>query len=297
MSKPLAGVYAALTTPFVDGKISAEKIQANVRKLNRTALSGYLVLGSTGECVSLTDDESEKLVEAVVAAADPDKKTLVGTARESTGGTVEFTNRFAGRGIAAALVRPPSYYKSKMTREALKKHYLTVADRSRLPILVYNIPQNTGISLEPQLIVDLGSHANIAGLKESSGSLAFLGEVIREVPANFHYFLGSGHVVYPGLEMGACGAILAVANAAPEMSAGIFSLFQSGKKDEARRLQLDLIPLNKALMEVYGIAGLKYAQDLRGFYGGQARPPLLPVDDKGKREIEALVEGLGLGKV
>jgi len=294
MSQPLEGVYVALTTPFIHDEVSTEKTRDNVRKYNRTDVAGYLVLGSTGESVSLTDAESEKLVEAVLAAAGPGKKVLVGTARESTKGTIDFTNRFAGRGVAAALVRPPSYFKSKMTREALKAHYLAVAESSRIPVLIYNMPQNTGISLEPRLIIDLAPHPNIAGLKESSGSLAFLGEVVREVPADFHYFLGSGHVVYPGLEMGACGAILAVANAAPEMSAEIYKLFKAGKKDEARKLQFDLIPLNKALVEVHGIAGLKYAQDLRGYYGGPARPPLLPVDDKGKRETESLLGKLGL---
>jgi 4-hydroxy-2-oxoglutarate aldolase len=293
LNKPLAGVYVALTTPFAGDEIAVDKLKDNVQKYNRTDLAGYLVLGSTGESVSLTDGESLRLVEAVVAAAGPDKKILVGTARESTKGTIDFTNSLTGRGIAAALVRPPSYFKSKMTREALKTHYRTVAEASRLPVLIYNMPQNTGISLEPQLIIDLAPHPNIAGLKESSGSLAFLGEVVREVPDRFHYFLGSGHVVYPGLEMGADGAILAVANAVPEMSAEIFRLFKAGKKDEARRLQLDLVPLNKAIVEVFGIAGLKYALDLRGYYGGPARLPLLPVEEKGRQEIAALLKRMG----
>ena len=293
MSKSLEGVYAALTTPFVGDEIAVDKLRDNIQKFNRTDLAGYLVLGSTGESVSLTDEESLRLVETVVAAAAPGKRILVGTARESTKGTVDFTNRLAGRGIAAALVRPPSYFKSKMTREALKTHYWTVAESSKLPVLIYNMPQNTGISLEPRLIIDLAPHPNIVGLKESSGSLAFLSEVVREVPDDFHYFLGSGSVVYPGLEMGACGAILAVANAAPEMSAEIFRLFKAGKKDDARRVQLDLVPLNKALTEVYGIAGLKYAQDLSGYYGGPARLPLLPVDDKAKQDIASLLKTLG----
>ncbi|OGD29111.1 MAG: hypothetical protein A2V57_09030 [Candidatus Aminicenantes bacterium RBG_19FT_COMBO_65_30] len=294
MSKPLEGVYAALTTPFAGDEVSTERIRENVRKLNRTGLAGYLVLGSTGESVSLTDAESLELVEAVAEAAAPEKKILVGTARESTKGTIDFTNSLAGRGLAAALVRPPSYFKSKMTRGALMTHYLAVAEASRLPVLIYNIPQNTGISLEPRLIVDLAPHPNIIGLKESSGSLAFLGEVVREVPERFHYFLGSGHVIYPGLEMGACGAILAVADAAPELCAEIFRLFKAGKKDEARKLQLDLVPLNKALTEVYGIAGLKHAQDLRGYYGGPARLPLLPIEEKDKEAIAALFKKMGL---
>jgi 4-hydroxy-2-oxoglutarate aldolase len=294
MSLPLEGVYAALTTPFAGDEISTEKMQENVAKYNRTELAGYLVLGSTGESVLLTDDESERLVEAVVGAAAPGRKVLVGTARESTRATIEFTARAARQGVAAALVRPPSYYKSKMTREALKRHFLAVAEASRVPVIVYNMPQNTGISIEPQLVVDLAPHPNIVGLKESSGSLAFLAEVVRGVPPDFHYFVGSGHVVYPGLEMGASGAILAVANAAPETCTEIFRLFKAGRRDEARKLQLDLVPLNKAVTETFGIAGLKCAQDLRGYYGGPARLPLLPIDEKGKRDIEALLKKLGL---
>ena len=295
MTKVFEGIYIALTTPFAgDAEIALEKMRDNVRKFNGTAVAGYLVLGSTGESVSLTDDESVDLVEAVVESAAPGKKVLVGTARESTKGTLDFTNRVAEVGIAAALVRPPSYYKSKMTRDALKKHYLILADGSRAPIVVYNIPQNTGFSLEPQLVVELAAHHNVIGLKESSGSLGFLGEVAREVPEDFHYFVGSGHVIYPSLEMGASGAILAVANAAPELCAEIYRLFRAGDKNEARRLQLDLIPLNKAVSEKYGIAGLKFAQDLRGYYGGPARMPLLPPDDKGKQDIADLVKKLGL---
>jgi 4-hydroxy-2-oxoglutarate aldolase len=294
VNKPLEGLYVALTTPFVGDEISTAKLAENVRRLNATAVDGYLVLGSTGESVSLTDAESLELVEAVLEATAPGKKVLVGTARESTKGTIDFTSSLPDRGIAAVLVRPPSYFKSKMTREALKAHYLAVADASRYPVLVYNMPQNTGISLEPRLVIDLASHRNVAGLKESSGSLSFLAEVVREVPEGFHYFLGSGHVVYPGLEMGACGAILAVANAAPEIAAEILRLFKAGKKDQARKLQLDLVPLNKLLVEVSGIAGLKHAQDLRGYYGGPTRLPLLPVDQSAKREIALLLRKLGL---
>jgi 4-hydroxy-2-oxoglutarate aldolase len=294
MSKPLEGIYVALTTPFDGGRISTARLKENIRKLNATAVAGYLVLGSTGESVFLTDAESLELVEAVLEAASSEKKVLVGTAREWTRGTIDFAASLPARGIAAVLVRPPSYFKSKMSREALKAHYLAVAEASRYPVLVYNIPQNTGVSLEPRLIIDLAAHPNIAGLKESAGSLAFLAEVVREVGPGFHYFLGSGHVVYPGLDMGACGAILAVANAAPELCAEIFRLFRAGKKEEARKLQLDLIPLNKALTEVHGIAGIKHAQDLRGYHGGPTRLPLLPVDDKGRAEIAALLKKMGL---
>jgi len=294
MTKPLEGIYIALTTPFLGDRIAPDKLRENVRRFNDTGVAGYLVLGSTGECVSLTDEESLELVRAVLDAAGPDKKVLVGTARESTKTTIDFTASLPVGVISAVLVRPPSYFKSKMTREALKAHYLAVAEASRYPVIVYNMPANTGLSLEPGLIVDLAPHPNIIGLKESSGSIALLEEVVSRVPGDFHYFVGSGHVVYPGLEMGASGGILAVANVVPEMCARLFRSFKAGLKDEARELQLDLVPLNKLLVEVNGIAGLKHAQDLcGGSYGGPTRLPLLPVDDKGKAEIAALLKKYG----
>jgi len=294
LNRPMEGVFVALTTPFAGDGVSTEGIRENVRRLNATDVAGYLVLGSTGECVSLTDTESLALVDAVLEAAAPGKRVIVGAAREWTRGTIDFIASLPARGVAAVLVRPPSYFKSKMTREALRAHYLAVAEASRHPVLVYNIPQNTGISLEPRLVIDLSTHPNIVGLKESGGSLAFLAEVIREVPESFRYFLGSAHVLLPGLEMGACGAILAVANAVPEMCAEIFRLSRSGKRDEARRLQLDLVPLTKTITETFGITGIKHAQDLRGYLGGPARPPLLSLDEAAKREIASLLGKQGL---
>lgn len=294
MKTPLEGIIVALTSPFVGDEISPDNLQENIEKFNKIALSGYLILGSTGECVSLTDAESIELVEAVARSADSSKKILVGTARESTRATLAFTNRVAEYGIAAALVRSPSYYKSRMTRVALQRHFLTLADGAKIPLLVYNIPQNTGINLDPQLVVELANHPNIIGLKESSGNLGFLGEIIPQVPPYFRYFLGSGHVLFPGLEMGASGAILAVANAAPETCVEIYEAFIKGEKERAKKLQLDLIPLNKAVMQEYGLSGLKYAQDLRGYYGGPVRLPLLPIEEEGKKTIFDSLARLGL---
>jgi 4-hydroxy-2-oxoglutarate aldolase len=293
MSGPLEGVIVALTTPFAGDGVSAEGIRKNVRRLNTTGVDGYLVLGSTGESVSLTDAESLELVDAVLEAAGPGKRVLVGTAREWTKGTIDFAASLPAHGVDGVLVRPPSYYKTRMTREALKAHFLAVAEASRYPVLLYNMPAYTGYSLEPRLVIDLAAHPNIAGIKESGGSLPFLAEVVRDVPDRFRYLTGSGHAVYPSLAMGACGAILAVANVVPEMCGEIYRLFRAGKREEARKLQLDLVPFNKALVEVYGIAGIKYAQDLRGYLGGPTRPPLLPVDDKGRAEIKALLKKEG----
>ena len=296
MKKKFKGIYAALVTPFVGEDVALEKFKDNIRKYNAFDLDGYVVLGSTGECVSLSDQESKSLVAAAKETADQGKRVIAGTARESTKMTIEFTNQLAGLGIDAALVRPPSYYKSKMTRDVLNQHYQRIADKSKMPIIIYNIPQNTGISLESQLVIELSKHPNIIGLKESSGNLAFLGEVVPQVPVDFSYLVGSGSVFLPGLVMGASGAILSVANAAPALCIKIFQSFNEGKITEAARLQHDLIPLNKAIMETYGIPGLKYTLDRQGFFGGHCRLPLLPIEAKGKEELDRLLDKLGLAR-
>jgi len=294
MTQLLQGILPALLTPFRDDEMALDAFRDNIRRYDAFDLAGYVVLGSTGECVSLTDDESALLIKAARETARPGRKIVAGTARESTRLTVDFTNRAADLGVDAALVRPPSYYKAKMTRDALKRHYLDVADRSRVPVILYNIPQNTGITLEAGLILELARHPNVVGLKESGGNIALVGELVPKLPADFSYVLGAGSAFLPALLMGASGAILAVANAAPGVCARIYALFREGRIREAAALQTALIPLNKAVMETYGIAGAKAAIELQGWYGGPVRGPLAPIDEKGRADLAAILRVLGL---
>lgn len=294
MTDKLQGIVIALTTPFRNEELALDKLKENIQAYNSTGVSGYLALGTTGECVSLSDDESLAVVEVVAKALKPPKKLIIGATRESTIWTLRFIKELAKFDLEAVLIRPPSYFRSKMTSEALADYFLKIADQSHLPLIIYNIPQNTGLSLDPSLMVRLAEHPNILGLKESSGSLPMLGEIIGLVPESFHYFLGSAHVLLPGVVMGACGAILAVANAVPELSVEVFNLVISGHLEEARRQQLRLIQINKILTEKHGIAGLKFAQDLRGLGGGLPRSPLLPLNSEAKREISQLLEANNL---
>ncbi len=296
MSIRLHGIFPALITPFRGGRrdedVDSGALAGNVGLLNGTGLSGYVVLGSNGECVSLSWDEALGLVKTVRDAAAPGKLVVAGAGQESTPLTIDFVNAAADRGADAALVRPPSYFKARLTREALKKHYLDVAEAARIPVIIYNIPQNTGVPIEPSLVVELSAHPNIIGLKDSSGSLANIGDIVRRVREDFDCLVGSGSLILPALVMGARGAILGVANAAPRECVRIYELFRSGRIEEAATRQLDLIPLNKAVMETYGIPGLKYAVGLIGQQGGRARSPLLPLSQEGAALIAGLMAEL-----
>ena len=288
------GVFAALTTPFVKDKVSPEKFKENIQKYNSFQLAGYVILGSTGESVFLSDEESERLVQTAMEAASPEKKILVGTARESTKATLEFTNRMADFEIDAVLIRAPCYFKSRMDFEVLKNHYLTIADHSKVPLLVYNIPQNTGVVIDVNLLIELSQHPNIVGMKDSSGNLIDLGEAIPHLNPHFNYLLGAGSAFLPGLFVGARGGILALATVAPSQCIKLYNLFLEKKFDEAHKLQFDLIPLNQAIIKTYGIPAIKYALDLLGYYGGLPRPPLLPLGDNGKRDMEDILKKLNL---
>jgi len=294
MHSDFKGVFAALTTPFTGDEISPKKLKENIQKYNRIDLAGYVILGSTGESVYLSDDESEKLVQAAKESASQGKKIIVGTARESTKATIEFTNRMARLGIDAALVRTPSYFKSLIDRKALMTHYLTIAEKSKVPVIIYNIPRFTGISVDSDLMVELSKHHNIAGIKDSSGNLSSIGEAIPHISPQFNILLGAGGLFLQGLLLGAQGGILALASVAPDHCVKLYNLFLEKKLEEALKLQLELIPLNKAIIQVYGIPGIKYALDLLGYSGGPPRLPLLPLNEKGKKHFRALLIGLKL---
>jgi 4-hydroxy-2-oxoglutarate aldolase len=294
MAEKLQGVFAALTTPFENDKISIKYFRENIKKYNSYDLAGYVVAGSSGEAAYLTDEESVILVKEALEASAPDKKIIVGTARESTASTIAFTNRMADLGIRAALIRTPSYFKSVMTSEALKRHYYAIADESQIPVIPYHIPQVTGLYIEQQLVVELSKHPNIIGIKDSSGNLPFLGEVIPNLPPDFSYLLGAGSVFLFGLLLGASGGILRLADVISELCATLYYDFLAGEWEKASRLQRDIIPLNNAIIQTHGIAGTKYAMDLLGFYGGPPRNPILPLNANGKKGIEKILKNLNL---
>ncbi|MBS3820076.1 dihydrodipicolinate synthase family protein [bacterium] len=292
MALNLEGIFPALTTPFEDTEIALDKLKENILKYNKHKLSGYVVLGSTGEAVYVNDEESELIVKSARETSSPEKKIIVGTARESTRFTLEFTNRMADLGVDAALVRTPSYFRAQLDREALKYHFLTLADKSRIPIIIYNIPQNTGVSMDKELVVELSIHPQIIGIKDSSGNLSLPGEILPAVNPQFNYILGAGSLLLPGFLLGVKGGILTLADVVPELCVKLFELFREGKMEEAHNLQLSLIPLNKAITRTYGVPAAKYAMDLVGYYGGPPRSPLRPLDEKEKQTIRELVEKL-----
>ena len=286
----LEGVIPPLVTPFLpDGRLDLAAFEANLEALGEEDLAGYLVLGSNGEAASLEEDEKLALV-GIARARAGSRIVLVGTGLESTRATVALTRKAADRGADAVLVLTPCYYKSRMTAEALQRHFEAVADASPVPVLLYSVPAFTGLPWPPGLAAALASHPGITGMKESSGDLGLLGRIVASVPASFRVLCGSGPVLYPALCQGAAGGVLAVANCAPRPTAAIYRAFMAGDHARARRLQEALTPLAVAVTSTHGVAGLKAAMDLAGLPGGHVRAPLLPVVPAVRDELRPLLD-------
>lgn len=289
----LSGIFPALVTPFApDESVSLSAVKENIRRYNQTSLAGYAVLGSTGESVMLSREEGESVLAAVKEAAAPEKLLIAGTGAESTAETITRTKRAAALGYQVALVKTPYYYKPAYRAETYIQHYRAVADASPIPILLYSVPIFTGITLETPEILKLSEHPNIAGIKDSSGSIQRVGEIVAAARNDFHVLTGGAAVLYPALAMGARGAILALAAALPEKCAEVYQLFQSGQHTQTRQVQYLLVQASKCIVSNNGIAGVKYAMDLRGYHGGVVRRPLLPLSESSRHSIAEVVSQL-----
>jgi len=285
----LSGVMPPIATSFMDGKLALDKIKMNFQKWNKTGLSGYLVLGSNGEAVYLNEKEKIRVLEVSRECIPKSRIMLVGTGMESTQETIRFTNQAAKMGADCALVITPSYFKGSMKPQILYDHFLSVAESSPIGILLYNVPQFTGINMEPELVARLSEHPNIKGIKDSSGNIDQLSQIIHQSPKDFVTFVGSALVFFPALCVGAVGGILALANVVPEECTQIQSHYRQGKLNEARKLQNRLTPLAKAVTTKYGIGGLKMAMDLVGYFGGDPRSPLKRPGQDVEKELRRLL--------
>ena len=176
----IEGIFAAVPTPFyTDERIYFRKLEANVARYSRSLLSGLLLLGSTGEAVALDDAESREVLKVAAQAAAPEKVLIAGVGRESVKATVELAEAAAEFHYDAVLVKTPTYYASQMSREAVLHYFRSVADRSPLPVMLYNIPRCVPYDIPVDVIADLAAHANIIGIKDSSGNLSRIASIVK----------------------------------------------------------------------------------------------------------------------
>jgi dihydrodipicolinate synthase/N-acetylneuraminate lyase len=344
----IEGVFAATTTPFYsDERIYFRKLEANMARYSRSLLAGMIVLGSTGEAVMLDDAESREVLRVAAEATAAEKVLVAGVGRESVGATVALAEAAAEFRYDAVLVRPPSYYAGQLTSVAVLNYFRSVADRSPLPVLLYNIPKCVPYQIPIEVIGELADHPNIIGIKDSSGSVeriqatmaATKGSLRRTVtvtpifeavtgrmltpaaetgssfvsagelaggsavatapPAvpiktrsrevGFQVLCGSGSALFASLEAGACGGILAFAACAPQACQEVYLAWKDHDLKLAEEKQQRIAATNNRIVGSLGVAGVKYACDFNGYYGGRPRSPLLGLTAQEKAEVEDLL--------
>jgi dihydrodipicolinate synthase/N-acetylneuraminate lyase len=299
------GVFAPVPTPFDDrDRVDVARLRAAYARWVASPLAGFVVLGSNGEAALMDEDESDLTIAAARDAVPLGRPFIVGTGRESTRATITATKRAASLGADAVLVRTPGFFKSQMTTDVFVQHYTAVADASPVPVLLYNFTAVTGVNLPPAAVYRLATHPNIIGMKESGGDIAQIADLVNgtrrsalsavEGPApsaveGFSVIAGSSSTFYAALCVGAVGGILALGAVLPDACVRLFQLARSGRHDEARALQQQLVPIGRLLSGVYGVPGLKAALKIAGIDVGPPRPPLVPVPEAG---VAALKEAL-----
>ena len=285
-----AGIFSPVPTPFDrDERFDPARMTAAFTRWLAQPISGFVVLGSNGEAVFLDEAESDRVIATAREAVPRGRPLLVGTGRESTQAAIRASKRAAELGADAVLVRTPGFFKSQMTAEAFVRHYTAVADASPVPVLLYNFTAVTGVNLPPSAVARLAPHPNIIGMKESGGDIAQIAELVNSTPDDFSVLAGSSTTLYAALCVGVTGAILALSCVVPEACKRLMDLTRSGRHDEARALQEQILPLAKLLGAQYGVAGLKAALEIIGCDVGIPRAPLAPVPAAG---LAALREAL-----
>jgi 4-hydroxy-2-oxoglutarate aldolase len=271
-----------------------DHLASNLEHWNGWPLAGYVVGGSNGEFVYQTAAERVAVVREARKQVPADRLLIAGSGMQSTRATVDLTARMAMAGADAALVVTPSYYQAKITGELLEHHYRQVAEASPIPVILYSVPANTGVDLPAESVALLAQRPNIIGIKDSGGSLEKIEQMVRETPEDFQVLAGSGGYLLPALELGAVGAVAALACIAGDRLAEVASRFQRGDMEGAKTLQQGLLEVNRAVTAQFGVAGLKAALDMLGLYGGPVRSPLLGLTDQARKKLRVSLERAGL---
>lgn len=292
MADTLKGIYPPLTTPFIDDEVSFDNLLLNLLRYENKLLPGYVLFGSNGESAFLTRDEK---LQIVVKVREHTKRILIaGTGLDSIKETIYLTNDAAERGANYALIITPSFFKSEMKHHNFLNYYTRVADSIMIPLIIYNVPKFTNVNIDSESIIELSSHPNIIGLKDSTENPSRISEISAKVDSAFKLIVGTASILYTGILSGAIGGILALANIAPDQCLQIFNFIRERNFEKALEIQNRMIPVNRAVTSKFGVAGLKAAMDLMGYFGGNPRLPLEPLSEAQLIELKMILKKASL---
>jgi 4-hydroxy-2-oxoglutarate aldolase len=294
MPKKLSGIAAPISTPFVNGEVAYDQLRSNMKKYRGTALAGFFALGSNGESMFLTEPEKLKVLEVVLQEKADHQIVMAGSGYESTRQTISFSNQVAEMGADCVSILTPSYFKKRLTDEAMIGYYTDVADGVPVPVIAYNAPGFTGMTLTPKVVEVISRHPNVVGMKDTSkGNMS---TYLSAAGDDFDILSGTVSTLFESLLLGAKGGVVSLANAFPAACCELYDACKAIDLNKARRLHYMLIKLNTSVSGNFGVAGVKYAAEVAGYHGGDPRKPLLPITEEGRQSIRKAIEAAGLLK-
>ena len=292
MKPTFAGALTALITPFRDGAIDRAALERIVDDQIAAGIAGLVPCGSTGESATLTHDEHLEVIALVVARARGRVPVIAGSGSNSTAEAIRLTRGAKEAGADAALLISPYY--NKPTQEGIYQHYRAIAEATRFPLIVYNIPGRTSSKIEASTLARLAELPDIVGLKEATGSLDECQEVIRRCGDDLPVYAGDDTLTLPVMAVGGVGVISVVSNCAPKPWAAAVDAARRGDWVEARRGHYALLPLIRSLFLETNPIPIKAAMAMLGYCVDELRLPLLPMTDAPRQQLRAAMQEAGL---
>ncbi|MGL1894450.1 MAG: 4-hydroxy-tetrahydrodipicolinate synthase [Spirochaetaceae bacterium] len=283
-----SGVYTALITPFnTDGSIDFDAYRSLIKNQIEQGISGLLPVGTTGESPTLTHQENLKVVEEAIKIADGKTPVVAGTGSNSTQEAIDMTKIAKTMGATASLQVTPYY--NKPTQEGLYRHFMTIADQCDIPLLIYNIKGRSGVNIETETLLRMAKHDNIVGVKEASGDLGQMMDVILNRPKGFSVMVGDDNIAFPFVALGGDGVVSVISNIIPKKMEKLISLTKAGNLEEARKVHYDILPLCKAMFMETSPIPVKSALALIGKCKEVYRLPLCSPEDSTREKLKELL--------
>ena len=286
------GSMVALVTPFKKGKVDDKKLAELVGFHIKNGTSGIIPCGTTGESATLSYEEHERVIEVVIEAANKKIPVIAGTGSNSTAEALMLTRHAKKAGADASLQVSPYY--NRPTQEGLYRHFNTIAEEVDLPMIVYNIASRTGVNIEPETMARISKVKNIAGVKESSGSLEQMSRIRYLCGDKFNLISGDDALTLPLLAIGGTGVISVVNNIVPRDVADMVAKFKKGDLEGARKLHYKLLPLIKAIFIETNPIPVKTAMSLMGMIEPDLRLPLCSMSEANLEKLKEVLKDYGL---
>lgn len=286
------GLYVAIVTPFKNGKIDEEAYAKLIEMHAKAGTDGIVPAGTTGESPTLTPEEHEHLIELTVKLVNKRMKVMAGTGSNSTAEAIEYTVAAEKAGADAALVVNPYY--NKPTQKGLYEHFRAVAEAVKIPVIVYNIMGRTGVNVSTETMAKLSKIPNIKGVKEASGDLSQMTDVIRQCGEGFDVLSGDDALTLPLLAVGGKGIISVVGNIIPKDVKAMIAAFNGGDIKKARELNNKMLPLVKAMFIETNPIPVKAAMAVMGMIDGEIRLPMTKLEGDNLKKLKEELTSYGL---